>query len=295
MGDNAEFEKLSTLEARLAAALDRIAVGLGEAQAAAPIEDPTLTSGAFEDLQIRAETAEARVSELEARAAQLEAQIAEATTTAQEEAAPDADILAERDAALDRVQALEAAREADRDESHRLLSQRDAEIESLRAALAEAEAQSGAQAKAHAEALAAATAQAEPAQADLSEVEALKARIAEFQDRVTRLRAERAEAQAERDEARDIAEELQAAGGMGPDDRIMALRAEVNELQTINKRLTKNLNRMRGENASDPKLLNKALLVELDAIKATRASEAAELERILADLDGGPAGEDRHA
>jgi len=40
MGDNAEFEKLSTLEARLAAALDRIAVGLGEVQPYLPPEDP---------------------------------------------------------------------------------------------------------------------------------------------------------------------------------------------------------------------------------------------------------------
>jgi predicted RNase H-like nuclease (RuvC/YqgF family) len=212
MGDNAEFEKLSMLEARLAAALDRIAGGIGQMRAAPPIEDPGITSSAFEDAVIRAEAAEARAAELEARLAALDAA-----------AAP-------------------------REES-----------------------------------------------ADTAEIERLTAQVAELEGRVTRLRAERAEAIAERDEARDIAEELQAAGGMGPDDRNMALRAEVQELRTINERLTKNLNRLRGENASDPSVLNKALVVELDALKAARASEAAELERILADMDRAGAGEGGHA
>ncbi|MBF9060047.1 hypothetical protein HKCCSP123_12720 [Rhodobacterales bacterium HKCCSP123] len=264
MGDNAEFEKLTTLEARLAAALDRIAVGLGEVQAAVPVEDPTLTSAAFEDLQLRAEAAEARV-------AALQAELAEAGASSSS-ASAEAELIAERDAALRRAAALEAAREADRDESHRILATRDAEIEELRAALASP---------------------------GLSEEDdttaALRTQIADLEAKVARLRAERAEAFAERDEARDIAEEMQAASGVTPDDRAMALRAEVQELRVINERLTKNLNRMRGENASDPGLLNKALVVELDALKAIRASEAAELSRILSDLEGGATGEGGHA
>lgn len=212
MGDNAEFEKLSMLEGRLAAALERIAGGIGQLRSEPPIEDPGITSSAFEDAVIRAEAAEARAAELEARLAALEA---------------------------------------------------------------------------------AATPSAEAA--DTAEVERLTAQVAELEGRVARLRAERAEAIAERDEARDIAEELQAAGGMGPDDRNMALRAEVQELRTINERLTKNLNRLRGENATDPNVLNKALVVELDALKAARASEAAELERILADMDRAATGEGGHA
>lgn len=212
MGDNAEFEKLSMLEGRLAAALERIAGGIGQLRSEPPIEDPGITSSAFEDAVIRAEAAEARAAELEARLAALEA---------------------------------------------------------------------------------AATPSAEAT--DTAEVERLTAQVAELEGRVARLRAERAEAIAERDEARDIAEELQAAGGMGPDDRNMALRAEVQELRTINERLTKNLNRLRGENATDPNVLNKALVVELDALKAARASEAAELERILADMDRAATGEGGHA
>ena len=256
MGDNAEFEKLSTLEARLAAALDRIAVGLGEAPGLPPAEDPGITSGAFEDALIRADAAEARVRELEARLVEREAQLP---------AADDRDTLS-----------LVTALEAKVEDLTARLADRDLEVEGLRAELNGAAAQV-----------------ADPAKDD--EIERLTGQVADLEARVARLRAERAEAIAERDEARDIAEELQAAGGMGPDDRNMALRAEVQELRTINERLTKNLARLRGENATDATVLNKALVVELDALKAARASEAAELERILADLDRAGAGEGAHA
>jgi DNA repair exonuclease SbcCD ATPase subunit len=260
MSDNAEFEKLSTLEGRLAAALDRIAVGLGEAQAAPQPEDPGITSGAFEDALIRAETAETRAAELEARLAEVETQLA-----AQSGAADDRD-------------------------THSLVTALEAKVESLTARLAARDAEVAAL---QAEVSAAAAQAADPAQAE--QIERLTTQVADLEARVTRLRAERAEAIAERDEARDIAEELQAAGGMGPDDRNMALRAEVQELRAINERLTKNVSRLRGENAADPTILNKALVVELDALKAARASEAAELERILADLDRAGAGEGAHA
>ncbi len=237
MGDNAEFEKLTTLEARLAAALDRIAVGLGESHAAPPIEDPGLTSGALEDAQIRAEAAEARVAELQQHIAQIEAQ--------PQAASDDAATL--------------AALEADR-----------ASL-SARIAILEAEA---------AEAVAA----PEPVQ-DTAMVQKLETRIAELETAVEKARKDRDAAIAERDEARDIAEEMQAASGVTPDDRALELRNELTELRDINERLTKNLSRMRSDQASDPRVLNRALLVELDALKAARASEAAELQRILADLD----------
>lgn len=271
MGDNAEFEKLTTLEARLAAALDRIAVGLGETQAGPAMDDPSLTSGAFEELQMRAESAEARVAELEAQVAALEAaQPADGT-------GPEAELAT----AQERIAELEAARDTDHEAAQGTIAARDAELEELRGALAAAQAQ--AQAAAGTDAGAS------------DEVEALKAKLGELEGKVARLRAERAEAFAERDEARDIAEELQAASGVSPDDRMMALRAEAQELRVINERLTKNIGRLRGENGTEPGVLNKALLVELDALKAARASEAAELERILADLDRPGAGEGDHA
>jgi chromosome segregation ATPase len=258
MGDNAEFEKLSTLEARLAAALDRIATGLGEALPQQPAEDPGVTSSAFEEAQIRAELAEARVAELEAAIAAQQAP----------------DDSAAHDAALARADALEV----ERDTLARAMAERDDELETLRAELAAA--------------LAAASAADAP---DTDAIDRLTAQVADLEGKLTRLRAERAEAIAERDAARDIVEELQAAAGAGPDDRAMALRAEAQELRAINERLTRNINQLRGEHASDPNLLNKALVVELAALKAARASEAAELDRILADLGRADAGEGGHA
>lgn len=264
MSENAEFEKLSTLEARLAAALDRIAVSLGETQALPSPEDPGITSAAFEDAVIRAEAAEARAVEAEARLADIEAALA-----AQADDGDAAGTIAALEAQV-------AAMAAEHDTLTAQLAERADEIATLQADLDAAAAQA-----------------ADPARED--EIERLTARVGDLEARVARLRAERSEAIAERDEARDIAEELQAAAGMGPDDRNMALRAEVQQLRVINERLTKNLGRMRSQNASDPALLNKALVVELDALKAARASEAAELERILADLDRAGTGEGAHA
>lgn len=232
MGETAEFEKLNTLEARLAAALDRIATGLGEAMVPAVLEDPGLSSAAFEDALLRAEAAEARI-------AQLEAQMAGLIDPAQAQAAAQAaaDTIAAHEAEIARLQANLATQEPAADHG-----------------MAE-------------------------------ELAAKTAKIADLEARVARFKGERDAAITAQEEARDIAEELQAAAGHHPEERAMTLRAEIKELQVINDRLIKNLNRMRGENATDPAVLNKTLVVELDALRAQRASEAAELERILADLD----------
>lgn len=232
MGETAEFEKLNTLEARLAAALDRIATGLGEAMVPVVLEDPGLSSAAFEDALLRAEAAEARI-------AQLEAQMAGLIDPAQAQAAAQAaaDTIAAHEAEIARLQASLATQEPAADHG-----------------IAE-------------------------------ELAAKTAKIADLEARVARFKGERDAAIAAQEEARDIAEELQAAAGHHPEERAMTLRAEIKELQVINDRLIKNLNRMRGENATDPAVLNKTLVVELDALRAQRASEAAELERILADLD----------
>jgi DNA repair exonuclease SbcCD ATPase subunit len=245
MGETAEFEKLNTLEARLAAALDRIAAGLGSAMPAVALEDPGVSSASLEDAMIRAETAEARVAALEVQMTGL-------------------------------VDAAKAAAQA--------LTARDAEIAQLQDSLA-AQSPAAADDDADAEAKAEASAQ----------LAAQEARIADLEARLARLRGERDAALAAQEEARDIAEELQAAAGHHPDDRAMALRAEIKELQVINHRLIKNINRLRGENATDPSVLNKTLMVELDALRAQRASEAAELERILADLDQAATGDGAHA
>jgi DNA repair exonuclease SbcCD ATPase subunit len=217
MGETAEFEKLNTLEARLAAALDRIATGLGEAVATAPLQDPAMTSGAMEEAVIRAQIAEARLAELEARLSAAQAPAEDLNALA-----------AERDSTRAQLEAQDAAHQAYRDEAARILAARDAELAQLQTALAQAQAA--------------------------------------------------AEVQVPPQDSTD-------APPIQEDAAVMAMRAEIKDLQQINARLIKNINRLRSEAASDPAILNKALVVELDALRALRASEAAELTRILADLD----------
>jgi len=261
MGETAEFEKLNSLEMRLAAALDRIASGLSKTPPAATLEDPGITSAAFEDALIRAETAEGRV-------AALEAQLADAAAMA-----PAADDLAalthDRDEARAQLRAAEAARQADRDAATTALAAQEAEVARLQGALAEAQN----------------AAQSDPSL--LQDRDALQARIITLDATV-------AQAVADRDAAMRAAEEalaLSDAAAAQPEGDPGALRAEIKELQVINERLVKNINRLRGENATDPGVLNKALVVELDALRALRASEAAELGRILAEMDQAAAGE----
>jgi len=236
MGETAEFEKLNTLEARLAAALDRIASGLGETVAGVALQDPGISLAAMEEAVIRAQTAEARLAELEAR-----------LSAAQAPAMDPSALSAEQDSARAQLAAQDAAHQAYRDETTRALAARDADLARLEAALA--------QAQADAQALAAAQAQ--------------------------ELEQALAQAQAQTD-----APPVEDEGG-----QVMAMRAEIQDLQQINARLVKNLNRLRGDAAADPGVLNKTLVVELDALRALRASEAAELERILADLDATDMGE----
>lgn len=265
MGETAEFEKLNTLEARLAAALDRIAAGLGAAVAMAPLQDPGITSGEMEEAMIRAQTAEARLAELEAQLSAPQASDGELSALA-----------AERDGARAQLDAQDAAHQAYRDETTRALAARDAELAQLQAALAQAQVQAQVQDEAHAAAQAEAQAAAQAAAQAIAEAQA----AAQAAEQALAQAAVQATAEAE----------AAALGDTTPppqdDAAVMAMRDEIKDLQQINARLIKNINRLRSEAASDPAVLNKTLVVELDALRALRASEAAELERILADLDG---------
>lgn len=350
MGETAEFEKLNMLEARLATALDRIASGLAKAQSAAALDDPGVTSAAFEDAMIRAQTAEARIVE-------LEAQLAEAARSGGADALES--LTRERDAARADLRALEAARQSEREAATSTLATLEGELARLQSALTLAQSQprpDPALAQEHAalqdriaelEArLAEVEAEAPPAEllesltedrdralADLraleaarqSEREAATGTLAKLEGEVARLQAalsaaqdearpdpslleardalqqqvamletQLAQAVADRDDATRAAEAALAQADAAPaqdEATLAALRAEITELQAINGRLVKNINRLRGENATDPGVLNKTLLVELDALRALRASEAAELARILAEMDKAAEGE----
>ena len=259
-GDTGDPETLTMLEARLAAALDKIAQGLAARQGKGdPLDDPDMTSGALEDAQARAEGAEARVSELEARIATLEDQLAEtqaSLTEAETGADGDAEGLAEK------LKSLEAARQADRDEYNRTLAARDTALATLKADLEAAKKSAAAQ----------------PAGEDLETL----------RNRVKRLRQQRAAARAERDEALDLVEELQDDGA-DPDARLAAMRTELAQLRTANADLLETIEDLRTAATPDIADMDQAMIDEIAALRAARTAEAAELERIMADL-GAPAG-----
>ena len=269
MSDGAEHETLTMLEARLAAALDKIAKGLDARGDAAPaLDDPGMTSGAFEDAETRAATAEAEAADAQARVSALEAQLAEtqeslAAAEAEAKSADQSDdsAAAARDDLARQIKSLEAARQADRDEFNRTLAARDTAIATLKADLEAAKT-------------------AADAKPDLDDEDSLEA----MRVRVKRLRQQRATARAERDEALDLVEELQDRGGTS-DTRLTAMRAELVQLRTANADLLDTIDDLRTAAMADTGALDQAMVDEIAALRAARASEAAELERILADLD----------
>jgi chromosome segregation ATPase len=289
MGESAEFETLTMLEARLAAALDRIASGLSDVQAAppAPLEDPGMTSAMMEDAFARADSAEAQSAALQDRVRALETRLEEAQAAlndAETRAAPAppevssddiAALMQERDMLAQRVQALEAGRKADRDEFNRVLAARDEDITGLQGELQELR---------EAAADAVATPQSDPApdanpggNSEMVEIMLV---------RVRRMRAQRGEARAQRDDALDMLEELKAPT-RDIDARLTALRSEIVRLRVANDDLVEQLARLRDSGQVDAAAVYEALFDEIAALRAARASEAAEIERILNDL--GPA------
>jgi hypothetical protein len=86
-------------------------------------------------------------------------------------------------------------------------------------------------------------------------------------------------------------EASQAAEAAGTVDRLTrALDAQGLELQRMKKtviQLRESLRALRGAQAealADPHLVNKAMLTELEALRATRLTEMAQMEEILAEL-----------
>ncbi len=296
MGESAEFEKLTMLEARLAAALDRIGAGIREtAPRLEAFDDPGVTSAALEDATLRAQSAEAERDELRARVDHLEAQLSETQASlaeAQQEAAPDtsdasdgglaaaevARLAEERDELSRQVQALEAAREADRDEFNRALNAREADVETLRLELAERDA--------------APSPEPEPApapsaedEAVTEELEALREEVPLLRMRVKRMRQQRQMARAELDEVKDALDEAQGSSAAPSDTRLLSMRGEMAQLRTANDGLMESLDALRAAAQPDITDWDVALTDQVAALQAARRSDAAELERILAELE----------
>ena len=298
MSDSAEFEKLTMLEARLAAALDRIASGLATgATGQARIDDPGLTSAALEDAQARADTAENTAAQWAERAGMLEAELAEAqaalTAARAGDDAPDTSevdglrteadgLRTERDALEQRVDALEAARQADRDEANRTIAARDEEIASLKSRLSDAMAQ--------------ASSGSEEDDEDRGDAALSSEDLHVLQMRIKRLKRQRAMARSERDRVLGKLDELDR----GPEDidaRIVQLRHELADLRVSHADLTEQLAAMNDQTVEDKTLATivEGLVTELQALQDIRAAEAGELDRILAELGPLDAEDKAHA
>jgi hypothetical protein len=253
MGDSAEFEKLGALEARLAAAIDRIAKRHGTARGGDG-------GAATEDAEAaRAEAAEARAAELAQRVARsrrawpkrrTRSEPAEKTLA---EAPPAADT-----AELDRLRADLAAREAEKAEAvaaQAALQARVAELEAAAAAEPHRRRRCGCRAG-----RAAAPGGARP--------------------RRTR-RGHRGARQAQ-----DLADELSEAGAATPRrPRPRAPGGTARAPATVDQ-LSSGLDELRsvakGDGMDDA--INRVLEAQVAALTQARKAEAAELGRILSDL-----------
>jgi chromosome segregation ATPase len=244
MSDSAEFEKLAALEARLAAAIDRIG-----AAAAARAAEP--------EARARAEAAEAATSDAQARAAEL------------------SDRVAALEARL--AEAQDALSQAETQLAEAQPSRNDEEIEQLHADLATRETEK-------AEAVAASTA----LQTRVTELEArLEAQakaaddadVAVLKRRVERARADRDAAIEARDKAQDLADEMSEAGAATPDERVMALRAELRGLSATVDHMSSGLDELRSvANGDGNDGINRVLEAQVAALTEARKAEAAELD-----------------
>lgn len=301
MGESAEIDKMTTLESRLAAALDRIAAGIAQrpagGQMLAPAPDVAVPDGDSDALMAaqsaRAE-AEARARDLTDRVAALEARLAEAQdalgaaeagggdTSEADNSADEAALAAlkaERDAAIAKATDLEEALadlrvDAEAEKAHRVR-----EIADLRMALA------AAQTAAQAAAKDAAPSADAPVDADAdARIEKLEADATVMRNRIIRLRAERADLRAQRDAAQDTADELAEAAGAEPEARVISMRGELRRLALLVDAQAVDLDQLK--QGPDGSVLARVAERQLIAMKELRRSEAAELARILAEIEG---------
>lgn len=260
MGDSAEFQKLSALEARLAAALERISRGLAERQDAA---DPGAESERAAEIAAMRAAAETQArSHQEAMASlQDELRIAQgASTEASERIAELEEVIAGLQAERDAAKAAEAA-----------AASRIAELEQS----------------------------ASETDEDAASKAELEREITILKRRVERARTERDEALAARDAARDAAEELAASGGGDADApalraELRGLQATLDALSSELAGLRSGAGGAEGINRALEAQVT-ALLEARSAEAAELVRIAEGLSAALAASHGDPLGEAEHA
>jgi chromosome segregation ATPase len=298
MGDSAEFEKLSELEARLATALDRIASGQAALERAAG--DAAGAAAGLGAAELARQEAEARAAELSERVALLEAQLSETQDALSETTADLATARSELEDARQPVEAgtdasamadLEARlteAEASRNLAQDMLAEREAELADKDAALtqARADAEAAAQAAEGAEGADLATPLVASDGDGPPDIEDMEKALALMTRRVERARVERDEARIACDRAVDIADELREAMGQTPEDRVLDLRGQLRLMKTRAEDLAAQLAIV--NSGADAAGVEQGLVSELEALRQLRAADAAELDRIIADVESGP-------
>lgn len=286
MGDLADFEHLSALERRLSQALDRIAAGV----AADPRSDAgsVAAQAEVEDAEARAAEAAERVSALEARLAETQDALSEAladVTSARAEAeaarteAETARVHAAQTPGTDAatLAALEqrlAAAEASRGMAQADLAARIDELAEKDAALAELQA-------------ALETAQTEAASEPEAEPEDMEKALAVMGRRVERARVERDQARTACDAATDALDEIKEATGVSVDERILALRRQLRLMRSRAEDLAAQVSLLQSGAGVDASVLDQGLLAEVETLRQLRDTDAAELDRIVADMQAG--------
>jgi len=120
--------------------------------------------------------------------------------------------------------------------------------------------------------------------ADTSEVESLRQQLedeklanAQLEERIKKLKASLSEAEA----ARDAAQSDSA-------DKLKELDTSLQSLRQANQQLRENNAALREANAEgvgEAHLINKAMLAELEGLRATRAADKSEADAILTEMD----------
>jgi hypothetical protein len=134
-------------------------------------------------------------------------------------------------------------------------------------------------AKAAAEAAAEAEPEAEP--------EDMEKALAVMGRRVERARIERDQARAACDAATDALDELKEATGADVDERILALRRQLRLMRGRAEDLAAQVSLLQSGAGVDASVLDQGLLAEVETLRQLRETDAAELDRIIHDMQAG--------
>lgn len=266
MGDLADFENLSALEKRLSQALDRISTGIKARDEA---------RGAEAEAEARATEATERVSALEARLSETQDALSEAqseATSAREEAKAARD---EADTARAQAAATPAVDTDALSDLKARLEASEKQVAEMNAALAEAR-----------DALEAAKSDPFDVASD-AEPEDMEKALAVMGRRVERARTERDQARTACDAATDALDELKEATGADVDARILELRRQLRQMRTRSEDLAAQVSLLQSGASVDAALLDQSLLAEVETLRQMRDTDAAELDRIVQDMQAG--------